>query len=235
MAATAPQPNGIPSSRQPAVDRYAAVVRRVVGDRALALALVGPGLADARSRHHLDSVLVLAQDDLALLRELGRAGKGLSRDLIAPPLVLTAEAIQRSRDTFPLELLEMAETQVPVFGGDPFAGVVLAPEHVRLQCERELKSVAVAIRQRVLVAAGDTASLRPHELADTVVRVLRGLLCLKKAAPARHGSEVIDSAERALGRTLPAVRGAWSGSVGWDAYAALYAEIAALGALVDGW
>jgi hypothetical protein len=91
------------------------------------------------------------------------------------------------------------------------------------------------MRQRVLRAAGDGASLRPSELADGVVRVLRGLLHLKGAAPQRHGPEVIAAAQDALGRPLAAVRAAWSGDAGWDAYAALYAEVQALGALVDGW
>jgi hypothetical protein len=91
------------------------------------------------------------------------------------------------------------------------------------------------MRQRVLAAAGDVASLRPHELADAVVRVLRGLLRLKDQPSQRHGPEVVAAAEQALGLTLAATRSAWGGAAGWDAYAALYAEVVALGTLVDGW
>jgi hypothetical protein len=234
MAATAPQLE-IPEARRAGVERYVAVVRRVVGDAALGLAAFGPGLAGERARHPLDSVLLIARDDLELLRRLGREGGALARDLVAPPVILTPEALSRSRDTFPLELIEIAETRVPLSGDDRFGDLEFAREHVRLQCERELKSVGVGMRQRVLRAGGDVAALRPHELADAAVRVLRGLLHLQQAPPQRHAPEVITVAQQTLGRPLPAIRAAWSGEAGWEAYAALYAEVEALGALVDGW
>lgn len=232
--ATLPSPINLPPERQQSLERLVQMVREVSGERALALLAIGPGLSNERSHHPMDSVLVLSSDDLAPLLHVAEKGIKLGRQGIAAPLVMTPETIEHSRDTFPLEYIDIAQRHVLLFGSDHFTSLRFTPEHVRLQCERDLRAVALAMRQRVL-RLGKPKQFHPHDLSETIVRVLRGLIHLRECPPQVHGPEVIAAAERLCGRQLPAVRSTWQGQDGWDTFAQLYEEVRILGNLVDGW
>ncbi|MBA3709331.1 MAG: hypothetical protein H0W83_11005 [Planctomycetes bacterium] len=228
--APADTPSGVIT---PAIARYADQLQELAGGNLRALMLYGSGIVPGSGRPLVDNVLVLAADDLDLLRRIARHGPAFRKAGIAAPLVMTIGAIASSRDSFPLELMDIAQTRLPVFGEDAFGNLTFDREHVRLQCERELRTLAIALRQRVLHAGGGDAHLRIADLADGVVRILRGMLFLRGNAPVRSATEVMSAFSAAGGQPLEAVRRAWSRSVDWDGYRAFYAEITALGALVD--
>lgn len=229
-AATDPS---IPTARRQAVERYADLVRRTFGERAVALEAIGPALCAERAAEPIDSVLLLADDDLAPLRALGVHGKALAADGIAAPLALSLQAIERARDTFPLELMDIAQRRVRILGDDRFTGLAFEREHVRLQCERELRTVLIAMRQRALRSAGDEAGLAPSDLAEQVARVMRGLLHLRSLAAPPHPLAVMGEVERVYARDLGPLRRAWTGTADWAGYQELYALVRDLGALVD--
>lgn len=55
--------------------------------------------------------------------------------------------IIKSLDTFPLEYLHIANRNVPLCGIQPLAGFEPRREHLRLQCERELRGILTHLRQ----------------------------------------------------------------------------------------
>lgn len=78
---------------------------------------------------------------------------------VAPPLVMSRDYLDASRDVFPIEFLVMAASHKMLHGDDPLAGLELEPRHLRLQLERELKGKVTALRTRLLASGGDARAL----------------------------------------------------------------------------
>ena len=110
---------------------------------------------------------------LAFLAPLGRK---YGRKRVAAPLVMTPEYITGSLDAFPVEFLDFKLIHKTVYGEDLFTELVIDKPHLRLQCERELKTKLIGLRQ------GYISSLGKKELLTTVlVRSFTGSMALFRA------------------------------------------------------
>lgn len=224
-----------------AVDELAQTLHDTFGDRALALTLFGavttPGFrADA---HTAKSVLVLNQVDLPVLRQLADQGAKLGRLSLAAPLIMTPDYIRGSLDTFPLEFLEIMQRHVTVFGRDYFADLVLHEKELRLQCERELKVAGITLRQGLLASLGKENFIEhlERDLAEGLLRVLRGILWLKGERESRPGAEVVSRLESLVSHPLPGIRAALDDTnpAGWREFDLLYSDVDTLGKAVNDW
>jgi hypothetical protein len=229
----------VTESMRSAVRDYAVLVERLAGPKFIGLTVFGAVL-DAGfdvARGPVDSVLVLEQTDLGLLRRLGEHGKRLGSKGIAAPLVMTPDYIAGSLDTFPLELLEIYQRRATVNGRDCFDGLEFAPQHVRLQCEREFKRVLIRLRQGVLAAAGREAVLGElrSDVGRHLLRTLRGLLWLKGIREFLAPGLVVTEAEKIAGASPGGIRNALllHGEHDWAEYTALYSEVERLAGLAD--
>lgn len=235
---SAPDPLGaLPANLQGAVRPYVAHMQQVAGRRALSLNLLGAAAAGTwiPGRHLAHNALVLESIDLELLRQLSQQLPHFHG--IAPPLVFTPAYIRDSIDTFPLEFLEIQQQHLTVFGDDCFQPLAFEAKYIRLQCERELKSMVLAMRQAVLLSAGDQQRLLAHHpyAADGLLRVLRGLLWLKDVREPLPATRVVDEVERILARPLKGLRTLLQvhAPPSWDDYCALHAELEALESAAD--
>lgn len=222
-----------------AIRRYAGLLRELAGDNARSLTLFGAiaaGTFDA-SRHTVRNVLLLERVDLNMLRRLAEQGVKIGKDRIRAPLIMTDAYIGASLDTFPLEFIEIQQMHVTVFGGDPFGDLKFADEHVRLQCERESKSLLIGLRQGLLAAAGREKALEAVEqdVSDALLRTLRGMLWLKGQKEARGAADVVREVEKVTGREMPGVRAAVAGTGprGWTSFERLFRDVASLAELAD--
>ena len=226
--------------RQP-IERYAEQVRTLAGDKALALTLFGAIAAGTfvTNRHTVRNVLVLESVDLEMLHRLAKEGVRLGKAQISAPLIMTPVYIKASLDTFPLELIEIHQCHITLFGHDHFETLSFADAHVRLQCERELKTILIGMRQGLLAAAGREKIMAAMEadVAETLVRTFRGLLWLKGQKDPKPSAQVISEVENIIDRKLPGVREALnvSGPHGWDLFQTLYADVETVGKIVDAW
>jgi hypothetical protein len=226
--------------REP-VREFADLVRHVGGQNADSLSLFGAlagGTFDPE-RHTVRSVLVLGRIDLDLLRRLAEEGERLGKSGFAAPLIMTPDYIAASLDTFPLELIEIHQCHVNVFGADRFDDLNFEDRHVRLQCERELKSILISLRQGLLAAAGreDVLEAVEVDVAEKLIRTFRGMLWLKGTKDAHAAPAVIDQISAAIDRRLEGVRAALDPHArhGWAEFQQLYHDVAAVGDIVDAW
>ncbi len=221
--------------------QYAGLVRELAGSNAKALTLFGAVVADAfdPKRHTARSVLVVDRVDLAMLRRLSEHGAKLGKANIAAPLVMTPEYVKASLDTFPLEMIEIKQQHLVLFGDDHFQDLAFQDVHVRLQCERELKVILIGLRQGLLAAAGREKfiSALDAQVGDTLVRTLRGLLWLKNRRTGKPATEVVDEVEKIVERKLSGLRTALDPAAqhGWDEFERLYQDVEALGEAVNAW
>jgi hypothetical protein len=231
----------LPVLLRDAVRAYAQTVQQVAGEHAEALVFYGlviHGAVDL-STQPARNVLVLNHIDLEVLRSLGRDASRHARSGIASPVVMTPDYIARSRDTFPLELIQIQQQHVLVFGKDFFTGLSFQDAHVRMQCERELKTALLAMHEGLLATAGRERWLHEEvaDVAEGLVRILRGISWLKDIREPKPVTELLSEVENAVGRKLAGIRAGLDPTQrhDWRAFQVLYDDVAALGAWVDAW
>ncbi len=223
------------------VREYAQRLQAACGDNLLGLTLYGP-IVTAEfnvSRQSAQNLLVLQDVDLQLLRTIARDGNQFGRQHIAAPIVMTPQYINDSLDTFPLELIEIQLTHITILGTDHFDGLKFEDAHVRLQCERELKTQLIGMRQGLLAAAGREKLLGSLEVnsARKLLRTMQGLLWLKGQKDVRNEADIVAGTEELIDKQLPGIRVALDGSAehGWQQYVDLYEDLEALRKKVDAW
>ncbi len=190
-------------------------------------------------KHTAKSVVILEQIDLPMLRELAKDGAKLGKAKIAAPLIMTPVYVQGSLDAFPLEFLEIQQCHFCLVGPDHFSDLSFDASHIRLQCERELKTILIAMRQGLLAAAGREKMFGAMEsdIAERLMRTLRGLLWLHGKKEFLTAVQVVGQIEQDTDRSLPGIRSALEGSRqhDWDDFTKLYYEIDDLKTLADKW
>ena len=233
--------DGVVESMREPLERFAGLVRELGGENAQALTLFGSIVAGSfdPQRHTARSVFVLEHVDLSLLRRLAEYGIKLGKTRIAAPLIMTPDYIKSSLDTFPLELIDIEQNHYTVFGEDYFTDLSFDDGHVRLQCEREFKTILIGLRQGLLAAAGRErfVGALEQDVGEGLVRTLRGLLWLKGQKDTRSAGEVIAKVEKLTERSLPGIRNSLDPTArhGWDEFEMLYHDVEALGELADAW
>ena len=227
--------------REP-IRKFAARIQELASGNALGwtiYAALGPteGHAAPRAVH---SVLMLRTMDLGLLRHLGAVGRHFGPQGLAAPLVMTPEFLESSRDTFPLELIEIRAGPLNRF----WSRTILPSRNstdrdVRLQCERELEVLLIGLQQGLVAFGGieDRLRLLQHDWLRALLRALCGLLWLKGHKERLPAEQMVAEVAKLLDLPLAGIRRALSASTspGWQAFEQLHADVKALGTAVDGW
>jgi len=224
--------------------RFAERIQTLGGANSLALTLFGtivPGTDGEFHPHHdtARSVVVLRMIDLEMLRVLAKDGLKLGKARIAAPLIMTPEYIQHSVDTFPVELLEVQQCHACLFGPDYFADLTFAESHMRLQCEHELNTILIGMRQSLLNAAGREKLFQSIEVdvMDRLLRTLRGLVWLHGSQTSLPATQAVAVVEERLPQPLRGIRAALDEghSTGWMEFQSLYHDVESLRNLADAW
>ncbi|MCP4251531.1 MAG: hypothetical protein GY778_31220 [bacterium] len=231
----------IAEPQRTAIRQYAGLIRDVAGKRAKGLVLFGAIAAGAfdPKRHTIKNLLILDEVDLSILRRLAEHGPKLGRQRISAPVVMTPDYIRSSADAFPLELIEIQQMHLTLFGGVSFDDLTFEDSHVRLQCERELKALLIGLRQGLLASAGEEKFIGAVEveMGEALMRTLRGMLWLKGQREAKPALEVVAEIVKLTQRSLPGLRTALNAAAahGWEQFESLYTDVAALAEAADGW
>lgn len=159
---------------------------KVAGASLHSLHLVGSAATPdwSAGRSDINTLLVLREMDLTVLESIAPLGQRFKGAGIAPPLVIDQGYVNSSLDVFPMEFLEMKLIHVTVLGEDILASLAIDRGDLRQQCEREIKSRLVGLRQGYLRALGE-----PKALTETLVRFLSGYLPLARGILVLFGKE----------------------------------------------
>jgi hypothetical protein len=143
------------------------------------------------NRSDINPVVVLREIDFSFLRHLGSIGGEHRKRGVAAPLIMTPSGIANSLDVFPMEYLDLKHIHKTVFGPDPFAALRIEPAHLRIQCEREIKSRLIGLRQRYVSSLGKAETLREilSRSVTGLMPLVRGIVYLlgKEAPLVRQG------------------------------------------------
>jgi hypothetical protein len=149
-----------------------------LGENLKSITIVGSSLTEdfAPGKSDINSILILAKQDLDSLNILAKMAKSMRKKKLAAPLLMTPAYIERSRDVFGIEFLDFQLIHQTILGDDPFAELSFTKKDVRLQCERELKATLIRLKQGYIAAAGQKRLIR-----DILVSAVSGLVPLLRA------------------------------------------------------
>lgn len=137
-------------------------------------------------------------------RELRQAGS-LTRQWVEkgnpPPLMMSDEEWRSSADVFPIEYTDIRDAHLLLAGREPFEGITVDREHLRLQLEHELRSKKIQLREGFL-AAGDSGEARTAILLrslSTFLTTFRAILRLSRLAVPKDAAELIATTAQRVG------------------------------------
>jgi len=154
-----------------------------------------PGKSD------INTAVILTDTSVPMLMKTAPVQKKWFRYGVVPPFFMTEQYIASSLDTFPVEFLDMQLSHRVLSGKDVLAGIEIGREHLRLQCERELKSVAIHLRRHFVAAVGNDERL--YELIGLsfkrLLPLFKALLMLNGRKVPYVKSDIIVSTESLFG------------------------------------
>jgi predicted nucleotidyltransferase len=159
-------------------ESFTAELRTAIGQRLQATALFG----SAARGEFIDGVsdvnvmVLLDELDADLLRRAAPAVRHALEQGVTP-LVMELAEWGRAADVFSIELADMKDASVPLFGDDPAAGTLVQPSLLRLQAERELRAKLLHLHAGMIIAADDG-----ERLGQLLVRSLPSFTTYMRAA-----------------------------------------------------
>lgn len=80
---------------------------------------------------------------------LGFVNYGMPKRITAP-LFLSLSHIESSKDTFPIEFIEIKENNILLYGRDVFSGLKIDESNIKLFCRKEIEGKLIRLRQAYL-------------------------------------------------------------------------------------
>ncbi len=120
-----------------------------------------------------NSIFVLNEIDLKFIELIAPLGKRYGKKGVAAPLIMTPEYIMHSLDVFPVEFLDLKLIHETVLGEDILKDMEIHMVDLRHQCEREIKSKLIGLRQGYISSQGDR-----HILTERFVSTISGYIPL---------------------------------------------------------
>lgn len=156
-------------------ERFAGEMRKAYGADLGSVVLYGsaargeyrPGVSD------LNVLVLLREVTPGALRRASEAARAWVAEGNPPPLMMSTDEWRGSADVWAIELADMRDAHVTVAGAEPFEGIDIRLEDLRMQCERELKGKQIQLRERYLLFAGE-----PAELGELLTRSFSTFLVL---------------------------------------------------------
>lgn len=182
---------------QQRLGRLAEELRTAFGGDLISVVLYGSAArGDTAGAIGSDLNVVVVIKDLSLdsLERGTRITRSWEESGNRPLLFLSPEWVARSCDVFPMEFLDIIESHRVISGPDPFAGLHVSHDNLRLQCEFELKTRLIHLRTGYMELHKDSGSLGRLLAASfaPVVAILRATLRIAGQPAGAHHDDVID-------------------------------------------
>jgi len=195
---------------------FLAPLTEAAGASFRALYLYGSALAPDFDRERGNVNLLFVTADLTgpgLTQLAGAVAKVRAQKAswrFAPP-VLDEEQVRRAADVFPNDFLDLVRRRALLAGTDLLSAATIDPDHMRYQCEYELRARLVALRQAYLFHAGDAGKSREilAGAAQGASALYRHLLSLVGEPPAEDRNGLASSVAARFGVSAEALKAPW--------------------------
>lgn len=147
-----------------------------------------PGKSD------INFLIVLSEDGIDRLAIAFKPVAKWHKRKVTTPLFLSRSHITSSLGSFPVEFLNLKACYHVVYGEDLLQDLEIGREHLRLQCERELKGKLIQLRKRFIESQGkkrEIEDLIRHSL-PAFLSIFQAMLYLKEGGVICQKKGVID-------------------------------------------
>lgn len=176
----------IPKEPDDIFEDFTSDLKNIYGDDLVAIILYGSAARGEYiyKRSDINFLVVLSENGIRNLRSALSLIPKWKKRKVSTPLVLTNEYIRSSLDSFPIEFLAMKQHYKVIYGDDVLSDLEIKKEHLRLQCERELRSKLLYLRENYLNTKGKQVLIK--DLIDVSIpafaSIFSALLYLKETA-----------------------------------------------------
>jgi len=154
-----------------------------LGDNLLSLVLYGShARGEAHARSDINLFMVVKDSRAISIKPLIGIVPGWQKLGATAPVIFEFSQLERSADTFALELAEMACTHKILFGEDPFKGYSPDWREVRNELEHESRQKTIYLKRRWLASRGKDKAYEAliKETVPGYLALLRGAALLKR-------------------------------------------------------
>lgn len=176
----------------------------VAGDDLAALVVFGSAAKDEFDSLNSDVNVAVILDDLSLqkLESLSDLFVQARREASVEPVFMTGSEVKRSADVDPIRFNDIIRNRVVLAGNrDPFKGLKVQREHLRLEVELELRNLTTKLR-RVYTLRSTLSQPLSAWLLDSISPMLISLAALLELMgcdpPPVQRSKIISAASRML-------------------------------------
>ncbi len=167
----------------------------ILGDGLRSIVVYGSALGQnfVPGKSNINILLILKQIDVSLMKKcLKLVGNGERKRIVAP-LMLTQQHINSSLDVFPIEFSEIRDNHLTIYGDELLNDLPITKQHLRLQCEREIKGKLIHLRQGFLESSlrGNSLKLLLEDSMRAVLPMMRAALRMRDKTPPIAGVDVI--------------------------------------------
>lgn len=138
--------------------------------------------------------------DLRFLEAIAPLGKKYGKKKVAAPLIMTPEYITGSLDVFPIEFFNFKLIHHTAFGEEILDTIEIHSRDLRRQCEREIKTKLIGLRQGYLAAQADRRLLSENfgSIITGDIPLFRGIIFLLLNQTPIQQSAVIQALSEAV-------------------------------------
>jgi len=165
------------------LDRITSEAKAALGDNLRSLVLYGSHVrGEAHAKSDINLFIVVRDSHAVNIKPLLAVVPGWLKLSASAPVIFESSQLERSGDTFALELAEMASTHRVLFGDDPFADFSPDWKEVRNELEHESRQKTIYLKRRWLSTGGKDKAYLPmlRETVPGYLALLRGAALLKR-------------------------------------------------------
>ena len=152
----------MPDEAQYTLRTYLEQLRKQVGDPLNSVILYG-SLARGeyiQDRSNINLLLIFDDISLPISQKLGHLHHRWGKKKIVVPLIMSGEELRTSMAMFPLEYFEIKHHHVLLEGRDPFPELHINEDKLIAQCQQELMSNLIRVRQRFIEGEGRAEAIQ---------------------------------------------------------------------------
>ncbi|MDY6855250.1 MAG: hypothetical protein SWO11_11195 [Thermodesulfobacteriota bacterium] len=141
----------------------------------------------------INFLIVLSEKGIEILERSFKIITKWRKRSVNTPLFLTKDYILSSIDTFPVEFFNMKMNYVLVYGEDVLSDLTFEREHMRIECERELKAKLLQLRQGYLQTSHKTGHMQLLIASSitTFIAIFKAILYLKDIKIPAHKDQTL--------------------------------------------
>lgn len=177
------------------IEPYLKKLLSIHSDNIVSILLYGSAAGESYVPKRSDINLMVVFKGLGLSEldsSLKLVNAGIHKKITAP-LFLSLEHIETSKDTFPIEFLEIKENHILLYGKDLFSSMQIDQSNLRLFCEREIKGKLIRLREAYLEIGLKKKGVEvlTKKSLNSLMPIFRVLVKLKAKEPSRNKEKLI--------------------------------------------